>query len=177
MLTWVDIETTGLDIENDKLLEVGLAVTLDDLTLLRKVSFVVHLPFQNYPMPELVRNMHTKNGLLSECQFGASRLDVEQQLVAVMHSLPSGGGMAAYPMCGSSVHFDRAFLKMHMPRFEALFHYRNIDVSTVKELVNRWYPGGSDLHRPPQQKLHRVDPDLTDTIAEAAFYKELLFAK
>lgn len=176
MLAWVDIETTGLDLNDDELLEVGLAATTNNLTLLRKMSWVVHCPRieQGMPLDDVVREMHTKNGLLLDVVNPAMPTIhyVEAQLVEMMQQL----FVEPPPMCGSSVHFDRAFLKKHMPAFEQKFHYRNIDVSTVKELVNRWHRHPTELRRPKQLKLHRVDPDLTDTMNEAFFYKELLFS-
>lgn len=174
MMPWVDIETTGLDADWDDMLEIGLAITTDDLVLVFKTSFVIK-QLSPRVMPELVLNMHTKNGLLADVPFGVTMAAAEAELVEVMERFFHGGGIAPAPMCGSSVHFDRAFLKRVMPRLEACFHYRNIDTSTVKELVERWPVPAGNAKRPVPLKLHRVDPDLTDSIAEMRFYKELLF--
>ncbi len=172
MMAWVDLETTGLDVDRDVILEVGLAITLDDLTLLQKHSFVVNQPRVTMGMPidEFVRTMHTKNGLLVEHETGIYLDRVEARLIEIMQTFDTPP-----PLCGSSVHFDRAFMKRYMPAWEACFHYRNIDTSTNKELVERWPVFRGDVVRPTPLKLHRVNPDLTDSIAEMRYYKELLF--
>lgn len=172
MLAWVDLETTGLDPQNDVILEIGVQLTLDDLTFVNSDSAVIQ-HFGTLALPDLVQKMHTKNGLLAELRYGEPLAEAELRMIALLQALPEPS-----PMCGSSVHFDRGFLKKHMPRLEAMFHYRNIDISTVKELAARWLPMNPTLASipvPVPQKLHRVDPDLEDTIAEASFYRDVIF--
>lgn len=171
MLPWIDIETTGLEPHMDSILEVGLMLTLDDLTFVRATSFVIVQPY-GLPrgMDRTITAMHTKNGLIRELPFGVTLLEAEQELMKAMNAVAS-----PTPMCGSSIGFDRSFLKRYMPRLESMFHYRNGDVSSVKEFASRWR---SDVAAslPVPQKLHRVIPDLHDTVNEARHYKQFCFS-
>jgi oligoribonuclease len=164
LLTWVDIETTGLDPAIDSILEVGLIVTTGDLTIVSATSTVV-APNQRRldQADEVVRRMHDHSGLAAS--YGAPVDEAERFL---LHWLTGKVGKGESPMCGSSVHFDRGFLARHMPDLEAHFHYRNIDVSAVAELCSRWFP---HFTRPPSQGVHRVLPDLVDSIEALKFFR------
>jgi oligoribonuclease len=169
-LAWVDIETTGLDPLNDHLLEVGCVITEPDLTIVSEMGCVI-TSYRRVLPPE-VRAMHEANGLLEECRGGWSI--EEDSASAALGSFLSEHRAEGSPMCGSTVHFDRSFLRRYMPMLEMKFHYRNIDVSSVKELVNRWRPDIAE-HLPVPAKKHRAIPDLYDTLAEARVYKKWLF--
>lgn len=175
MFAFVDVETTGLDLSMDFLLEVGLVITDDNLNIVESFSTpiwsmasIIRRAEEN----EIVREMHTANGLLAACRDRED--DNVLELWRAQNILM--GIMAKYPetpMCGSSVHFDRAMLQRWMPALEEMFHYRNIDVSTMKELAERWWPNIA-LSRPADRKLHRVIPDIEDSIAELYYYREYI---
>lgn len=176
-LVWVDIETTGLDPEEDSILEVGLAVTDADLSMRACTSRIVQ-PMRRLldDAEEVVRSMHHRSGLSAELHdgWGQPERQVEATLVEWLRERVEPG---ASPMCGSSVHFDRRFLHLHMPDLEAMFHYRNIDVSTIKELVARWYVDDGDEpdYEPVRRNQHRAISDLTDSIQELAHYRQHFF--
>lgn len=174
-LVWVDLETTGLEPDNDLILEVGFLVTSLDLTAPPIASYDTVV---RYPRPEtiryandFVRDMHKASGLDDSLLAGEGRplhlIEVEaveflKEWVPPQHA----------PLCGSSVHFDRAMLKSWLPNVEAFFHYRNIDISTLKELSKRLNPRVASRldEQTSPKKLHRALPDLYDTINEAQFY-------
>ncbi len=172
-LVWVDVETTGLDPHTDSLLEVGLAITDADLNVTGVISRVI-APTRKLleHADDVVREMHHKSGLADDLRDGwaLALREVEPELVAWLGTkvVPREA-----PMCGSSVGFDRAFLAEHMPSLAGLFHYRSIDVSTVKELVERWYPDGPVA--PEKVGLHRALPDIQDSIGLLRFYREQFF--
>lgn len=171
-LVWVDLETTGLDARSDSILEVGLVITDGDLnmtaTTARLVAPTRRLLGQADPV---VRDMHAASGLTRELEdgWGLARVDAERVLVDwLSERVPADTS----PMCGSSVNFDRGFLNEQMPILAAHFHYRNIDVSTIKELVRRWYPQAEPPH---SRGAHRALLDLRDSINELRFYREHFF--
>ena len=170
MFVVVDIKTTGLNPVNNLILEAGIAICDDSLEVQEQFSYVCGLPDKPNMSIE-VYSMHQKSGLLEEVLKSPYTFqDVEQKLVEFLTDL----GVVEEPMCGSSVHFDRGFLKIWMPRLESLFHYRNIDVSTIKNLAERWNPEVFN-QRPEGRKLHRSLPDCEDTIAELLYYQENFF--
>jgi oligoribonuclease len=179
MIGWIDIETTGLDPKTNTLLEVVLIVTDDDLNVLRGSSVVIAPPLdivwdRQYLDMEVV---HTENGLLTEArQHGHTLSDAAQILCDVLGTARDARDTGT-PMGGSSVWFDRMFLKAYMPSFERAFHYRNIDVSTVAEMARRWRP---DLYARVEQEWpagnkHRAESDLDRTLGIARFYRKELF--
>lgn len=173
MLVWVDTETTGLEHEKDLLLEVGMTITTDTLKVVDSAAIVIA---QRHTTVDALRDlcdpaavaMHDKSGLwneVAESHFGLA--EAEQHMLDWLEArVPQGEA----PMCGSSVLFDRRFLHHWMPQLEAHFHYRNIDVSTVKELVRRRY--GAEFVYEKQQGRHRTLADLRDTLAELRYYLE-----
>lgn len=175
MLAWVDVETTGLDPEKDWLLEVGVMVTDHDLAEIASMNYVIARPVQQAvdKMDDFVRDMHRASGLITELHNPQIYYlaDAARPLETFIKThFPN----ERPPMCGSSVHFDRKFLWSQMPDLEKCFGHRNIDVSTVKELVDRWYPMAAQ-RRPPGQKRHRALDDIRDSIAELAFYRKEIF--
>lgn len=173
MLVWVDIETTGLDPRVDSILEVGFVMTDDDLHVKATYSVVVRPARRQEPTPGgIVHGMHTESGLLEDCeQIGVDPRLAEKSLRSWLESKIAA---EASPMCGSSVHFDRAFLAEQMPSVAEWFAYRNIDISTIKELARRWRPEVVAAE-PNPYKRHRVVPDLQDTLALARHYREKFF--
>lgn len=177
LLPWIDIETLGLD-ATSPILEVGIVVTNIALEVKFSNKWLVwsdntasevqymqdHLTDEN----QFVLNMHSENGLLiSAAQTGLLPTAVENKIISFMRDNKIEG----LPMCGSSVHSDRMWLKEQMPRAEQMFHYRNIDTSTIKELCRRYNPRVYE-HLPPKQERHRVLPDLKDTIEEFRHYRD-----
>lgn len=189
VLVWVDIETTGLDAEKDVPLELGIKVTDTNLKVLHEKAWLVFEPGWRERLlgaDSFVQEMHTKSNLKSElfdyslnaeetpAQFISSR--AVYWLVEVLE-LPTG----EYPLCGSSVHFDRKFLQKYFPALHSFFSYRNIDVSTVKELCKRLRPKIYEkniLNNPRFDKAnakHRVLDDIDNSIEELKIYINHLF--
>jgi oligoribonuclease len=173
-LIWTDIETTGLDKNKEVLLEVGFRVTDLDLNEMDYFHAIVWMPHYDLVIDNAVKfvlDMHTKNGLLTEAQLTGETLDV---VAARLGSWLSSINVDDEPLCGSSVQFDREWLTHLFPNVMSAFSHRNIDVSTVKELCKRFNPIlASKLEEDVvPQKMHRVNPDITDTIEEFEFYRD-----
>ena len=169
-LAWVDMEMSGLDPDRDRILEVALVVTDSQLAVIAEGPvLVVHQPDAVLDgMDEWNRSTHARTGLADRVR--ASRLSeaqAEQQLLAFLGThVPA----RASPMCGNSICQDRRFLARWMPRVEAHFHYRNLDVSTLKELVRRWKP---DIARGVvKQGKHEALADIYESIDELKYYRE-----
>lgn len=176
-LIWIDVETTGLDPENELLLEVGFRITDPDLNLIGERDWQIWEEEWEENLSHLdpfVAKMHAKSGLIDDC------IDHGQPLLTVGDDmrdwLLEWGVSKSDPMCGSSVQFDRSFMGIHLPLTHDLFSYRNIDISTLKELCRRLNPvlygKIDDDHRTTKRELHRALPDLQDTCSEAYFYFE-----
>lgn len=165
-LIWVDVETTGLDPARDFLLEVAFVVTDADLT--PGYAFTAVLP-ASMPadMDPTVLEMHTKNGLIEECAKARASFN-EVWVARVLRERAAGA-----PLAGSTVSFDRAFLRAFLPEVEAVASYRNVDVSSVKELVKRWRPEVYEA-RPQGPKVHRALPDVLASIEELRYYRRAL---
>lgn len=183
MFVFVDIETTGLSPKRDRILEVGIAITTDDLEIKHTNSKLVRVsPTVLNTLDPYVQKMHTKSGLLDELLNSESAFRMsEEQLDWFLRGWLESTMQEFYevepgtqPMCGSSVHFDRAFLQAHMPRLEDWFSYRNIDVSCIKELALRW---NSEVAAgiPKPARRHRALSDIADTIAELKYYGQFMF--
>lgn len=168
MIVWIDLETSGLDVGQDEILEVACIITEDDLTEVNRYEWLV-APVHGV-MDEYARAMHVKSGLLHDLNTlpVLRREDVEDALVEFID------GAAGSPLAGSSVGFDRAFIQRYMPRVNNVLHYRNIDVSTIKELVKRWHPSLA-ITVPEEDKAHRAMADLEASIAELKYYQETVF--
>lgn len=173
MIGWIDIETTGLSPVHYSLLEVCLVVTDDDLNVIRSSNVVLRHIRENlrFQSPS-VEKMHSDNGLLSEIEgsFSLHERDAEHTLIECMADANGS------PMAGSNVWFDRGFLQWFMPDFERLFYYRNIDVSSISELVKSWRPDVHErYHLLPKSSEHRAMPDVLASISLARFFRKELF--
>lgn len=175
LLPWVDTETFGLDPQMDPIVELGIKVTNLDLEVMFENSWLVWSPAYEMIFKDLqhnedfqyVKNMHTKNGLWDAAQeSGRPIFMVQKEATSWLEQVNCTG----LPMCGSSVNFDRNHLLAQMPILASKFHYRIIDNSTLKELCRRYNP---DLYEklPPKKEVHRVNPDLLETIEEFRFYR------
>jgi oligoribonuclease len=175
-LVWMDFETTGLNPRRDAILEVACLVTELDLTPVDAgISFVCSPDdLAGITMDEIVHAMHTQNGLLAEVARSEHDLDLVERRVReyVEWHCPTP---RTVPLCGSSIAFDRGFLAEHMPDLEAHLHYRNVDVSSVKELARRWFPAAYS-RLPVLASKHRAMPDVLASIAELRFYRSEVFS-
>jgi len=172
-LVWMDLEMTGLDPERDTILEIATLITTDDLALVAEgpVCAVHHPPAVLEAMDEWNRTHHGASGLSARVSASTTSLaDAEAQTLAFVQQYCR---QRVSPLCGNSIWQDRRFLARYMPQLEGYLHYRNIDVSTVKELVRRWYPSGP----PPPEKRHAhlALDDIRESIAELQFYRQRYF--
>ena len=171
MLAWIDIETTGLNPRSHYMLEVALVITDNELEVVRCKDFVLPATSLSLDaMDDYVRGMHSKSGLLDLClDKWTHPTSAELALGKIMDQyFPQD---AKPPMCGSTVSFDRGFIDKYMPLLGKRFHYRNIDVSTIKELSAVWAP---DVYagRPSEEpKAHRALTDVLHSIEELRYYR------
>ena len=175
MLAWIDLEMTGLEVEKDVILEIAVLVTDDELTVLAEgPDLVVHAPVEALDaMDPVVVKMHGDSGLRTAVE--ASTVSVEQAAAAVMEFLRLHLPEArTVPLCGNSIATDRRFLARYMPEVDNWFHYRSIDVSTVKELCRRWYPSAF-AGAPEKAGGHRALDDIRESVAELAYYRATVF--
>jgi len=171
-LVWMDLEMTGLEPEQCTILEIATLVTDANLDLVAEgPALVIHQPDGVLEaMDDWNREHHGASGLLQRSrQSTVSLAQAEQQTLAFIQLYSPH---RTSPLCGNSVHQDRRFLARYMPAVERYLHYRNVDVSTLKELVRRWYPAD-----PPFEKKHghlALD-DIRESIAELRYYRERYF--
>ena len=169
-LIWIDMEMTGLVPDSDRIIEVALLVTDAQLNLIAEGPvLVVRQPDEVLAaMDSWNKGVHGKSGLIEKVK--ASALDeaaVEARLLEFLAPLVPAG---ASPMCGNSICQDRRFLARSMPRLEAYFHYRNLDVSTLKELVKRWKP--ELVKGLKKEGKHEALADILDSIEELKYYRK-----
>lgn len=171
----MDLEMTGLDPNNDVIVEIATIITDDELVVIAEgPDIVIHQPDDVLArMDPFVVDMHTKSGLLDAIK--ASRTDLaeagRQTLEFIKSHVPEA---RTVPLCGNSIGTDRRFLARYLPDIENHLHYRCVDVSTIKELVKRWYPG-AETTRPFKSGNHRALGDVHESIAELRFYRERVF--
>lgn len=173
-IVWVDCEMTGLDLRADALIEVACIVTDADLNPVDEgIDLIIRPePQQVAGMIDLVRTMHTESGLLDELESGITLAEAQDALLNYLKSwVPEP---RRTPLAGSSVYVDRGFLARDLPDFDAHLHYRLIDVSTIKELVRRWYPRVY-FAAPEKRGGHRALGDIKDSITELRYYRTALF--
>jgi oligoribonuclease len=169
---WLDLEMTGLDPVDNAIIEVGVIVTGPDLRPIDEIERVIWQPEEVLArMEPVVRDMHTRNGLISRVRASSTSLRVAEREVMelVAHHCPMGEGILA----GNSIHTDRRFLIRYMPMVERYLHYRMLDVTSVKMLARAWYPGFADLRKAPAE--HTALADLRSSIAELQHYRDKLF--
>jgi len=173
-LVWVDCEMTGLDTQNDVLVEIAVLVTDSDLNIIGDgVDLVIKAtPEQISGMNEFVTKMHTDSGLINEIPNGVSVSDAENLILKYLES--SGVAAGKSPIAGNSVYVDRIFISRDMPKLAEYLHYRTIDVSSIKELTRRWYPKVY-FNAPAKTGNHRALGDIRDSIAELSFYRKTVF--
>ena len=173
-MVWIDCEMTGLDLEKDALIEVAALVTDGELNVLGEgVDVLIKPPAAALEaMGDFVRQMHTNSGLLEELESGTTMADAEAQVLAYIREwVPEAGKV---PLAGNTVGTDRSFLARDMPTLEGHLHYRNIDVSTIKELSHRWF-SRAYFNAPSKSGTHRALADIQESIEELRYYREALF--
>jgi oligoribonuclease len=165
---------TGLDLVDDALIEVAALVTDADLQVLGDGVDVVIKPSPQAldQMNDFVRNMHSASGLLAELDAGLTLEEAEQQVLDYITAYVPEQRKA--PLAGNTIGTDRAFLARDMPRLEGHVHYRNVDVSSIKELARRWYPRVY-YQSPEKSGNHRALADIRESIEELRYYREALF--
>ena len=173
-MVWIDCEMTGLNLKTDALIEVAVLVTDANLNVLGDGVDVIIAPSQEAldQMSEVVTTMHTSSGLLAELSSGITMAEAEEQVLAYVKKYVPEPDKA--PLAGNSVGMDRAFLARDMPTLESYLHYRNVDVSTIKELTRRWYPKAF-FAAPDKHGNHRALGDIKDSITELRYYREAVF--
>lgn len=171
-LVWMDLEMTGLNPETDTILEIATIITDGNLNIIAEgPNIVIHQPDALLDgMGEWCTQHHGQSGLTAKVRASKITMaEAEQQtLDFIRRYVPE----RTSPLCGNSIHQDRRFLVPYMPELEAWVHYRNIDVSTIKELARRWYPG---TRAPLKKAEHLALADIRESIAELAFYRKELF--
>jgi oligoribonuclease len=171
----MDLEMTGLDVDRHVIVEVATLITDDDLAIVAEGPDVVvaATPEQLAAMSDVVRGMHTKSGLLSA--IGASTTSVEEAAGVTLEFIRAHvPEPRSVPLAGNSIGTDRRFLAAQMPAIEEYLHYRSVDVSTVKELVQRWYPEVA-AGAPTKAGGHRAMDDVKESVAELAYYRRTVF--
>ncbi len=174
LMVWVDCEMTGLDLLHDELVEVAALVTDADLNVLGEGIDLLIKPSAAAleQMGDFVRNMHLSSGLLADLDNGLTVADAEAQVLDYVRSFVSEPRKA--PLAGNTIGTDRAFLAVQMPAFESYVHYRNVDVSSIKELVRRWYPRVY-YSSPAKSGNHRALADVQESIEELRYYRDAVF--
>jgi len=172
-LIWIDLEMTGLDTQQDVIIEIATIVTDAQLTILEEgPTLAIYQPDEVLEqMDEWNTNQHTRSGLVDRVRD--SRLSARQAELQTIEFLRKWIGPKASPMCGNSICQDRRFLARLMPELEAYFHYRNLDVSSVKELARRWRP--EVLAGVKKGGSHLAMDDIRDSIAELKHYRAVFF--
>jgi oligoribonuclease len=171
----MDLEMTGLDPSRHVIVEIATIVTDDELNVIGEgLDIVVHQPPEALnEMDDFVRAMHTSSGLLDA--IGASTVSLHEAGERTLELMKSHvTEERTVPLCGNSIGTDRRFLSAQLPAIEQYLHYRSVDVSTIKELVRRWYPGVLAA-APEKAGSHRALDDIIESIAELRYYREKVF--
>ncbi len=171
-LVWIDLETTGLSTKKDKIIEIGILVTDIDLNILDTEGYVGFVNITNEDislMNDIVKDMHTKNGLIEKCLESKYTLEyIDKESVEYISKFVDRNEA---PLCGTNIAFDRSFIEYYMPILTNHLHFRNIDVSTIKQLSKIWkndsYIG--------KKSIHEALDDIRESIEELKYYKEKIF--
>ena len=172
LLVWIDLEMTGLDPEENHIIEIATIITDSELNIIDQGPV-----YAIYQKEEILNKMdkwntehHTKTGLLKRVRN--SKFDEKTAEENTIEFLEKYVKKGISPLCGNTIYQDRAFLKKYMKKLESYFHYRIIDVSSIKELILRWYP---DLPVFKKENTHEALKDILESIEELKYYKENIF--
>jgi len=173
-LIWLDLEMTGLDPDRDAILEIATVVTDETLEIVAEgPNIAIHQSEEVLKeMDEWSKDQHERSGLIARVR--SSPYTCEEAREKTLEFLSGHCSKQESPLCGNSILKDRQFVMRHMPRLEEFLHYRNIDVSTIKELVRRWYP---DIPAYTKQNAHLALKDIRESINELRYYRERVFLK
>lgn len=172
-LVWIDLEMTGLDTLNDVIIEIATIVTDKNLNIIAEGPvFAINQKKEILDsMDEWNTRQHNRSGLVDRVlQSNTSLIDAEKGTMRFLEKFVDSG---TSPMCGNSICQDRRFLSREMPNLENFFHYRNLDVSSIKELAFRWHP--ELLNRFKKKSSHLAMDDIKDSIIELKHYRDLFF--
>jgi len=173
LLIWLDLEMTGLNPEKDVIMEIGTVVTDKDLRVIAEgPALAIHQEDSvlNH-MDSWCIEHHGQSGLTQRCRD--SKISTDQAERQTLEFLKQHCPAGKIPLCGNSIGQDRRFLAKYMPTLNQFFHYRNVDVSSIKELVIRWYP--TLQNAPTKKKTHFVLDDIRESIAELQHYRQTIF--
>ncbi len=170
LIVWVDCEMTGLDIKVDQICEIAVVVTDSELNELDPGLQIVVKPSDEAlaNMGEFVTKMHTDSGLIKEIPNGVSMAEAENKVLDYIKQWVTAERTA--PLAGNSIGTDRMFLNRQMPTLDSYLHYRNVDVSSIKELTRRWYPRVY-FQLPKKTGNHRALADIKESIQELRYYR------
>jgi oligoribonuclease len=174
-LVWMDCEMTGLDPAKDVLLEIATIITNYDLEIIARgpVLAIRRSEAVLAAMDAWNRRTHKKSGLIERVLTeGVSTAEAERQTLAFVKKYCY---VRTAPLCGNSIGQDKRFIAKYMPQLDAFLHYRTVDVSTIKVLVNEWY--GDKYKCPKKHEAHRALDDIEESIAELAHYRKKVFVK
>jgi len=169
---WIDLEMTGLNPNKESIIEIATIVTEGDLSIVSEgPTFAISTSEELISgMDEWNTTHHTQNGLIERVREEGVRMgEAEHKTLQFLHKYCEPGRL---PLCGSSVHHDRRFLRKFMPDLDAFFSYRIVDVSSIKEVVKRWYPKGPRYRK---NSGHRALDDIRGSIEELRFYRKHYF--
>jgi oligoribonuclease len=173
-LVWIDCEMTGLDIRRDALIEIACLVTDAELnTLDAGIDVIIKPPAEALDqMSDVVREMHTKSGLLADLGAGVTVAEAQETVLGYVKRFVAEPRRV--PLCGNSIATDRWFIARDMSELDTYLHYRMIDVSSIKELSRRWYPRVY-FASPAKHGGHRALADIKDSVQELRYYRETVF--
>lgn len=173
-LVWIDCEMTGLDLATDELIEVAVVITDFALQALDPGFQIVIKPSDAAlaHMSEFVTDMHRRSGLLGDLADGVSLADAQRQTLEYVKRFVPQERKA--PLAGNTIGTDRMFLAAQMPELDQYLHYRNVDVSSIKELSRRWYPRVF-FQAPAKNGGHRALADILESIRELRYYRDTVF--
>ena len=171
-LIWIDLEMTGLDPEKERIIEIATIITDSNLTnVAESHNLVINQPKELIDgMDEWNTNQHGNSGLIKSVQ--QSSISEQAAEIETLEFISKYVGNKKSPMCGNTVSHDRRFLAKYMPSLESYFHYRHVDVSSVKELISRWM---NDAQTYDKKGSHRAMDDIKESINELKLYKQMLF--
>ncbi|GAB6857462.1 oligoribonuclease [Microbacterium xylanilyticum] len=175
-LVWIDCEMTGLDLSVDELVEIAVVITDFELRLVDPGFQVVIRASDNAlsQMSEFVTNMHRTSGLYEEIPTGVTLAEAQAQTLEYIRRFVPQERKA--PLAGNTIGTDRMFLAKYMPEVDQYLHYRNVDVSSIKELSRRWYPRVF-FHAPAKDGGHRALADILESIRELEYYRQAVFVE
>lgn len=175
-LVWIDCEMTGLNPDTECLVEIAAVITDTELNVMDEGIDLVIKPRAGTieAMGDYVRKMHTDSGLINEFEDGLELDDAEAQVLEYIKKyIPTA---KTTPLAGNTISTDRLFITKYMPKLDDHLHYRNIDVSTIKELAKRWYPRAY-FQAPKKDGGHRALADILESIEELKYYRQSVFVE